>query len=170
MDTNDVWHGLMTEERRISPPRCIIIGAGSRGNEYARAITESTCGVVKAIAEPINFKRAKFGKTFIWHRNVPKKGEEFLDWKHFLAYELNRRDRAAKGEDTEEGIDAAFICTLDEQHVEIIIALAPLNLHIMSEKPLATSLRDCLRIFKTLSPSTSESSQKAIFGIGHVLR
>jgi len=125
---------------------------------------------VAAIAEPIEFKRAQFGKTYIWQEQPSLRGQEFSDWKEFLEYELSRRERAATGQKTEEAIDAAFICTLDEHHAEIISALAPLNLHLMSEKPLATTLASIIAIYKSLSPGGPDSPQKAIFGIGHVLR
>lgn len=112
----------------------------------------------------------QFGKKYIWKEETPRKGEEFNDLKDFIRYEVDRRKRDKAGEETEEGVDAAFICTLDEHHAEIITALAPLNLHLMSEKPLATSLADCLGIFASLLPDGSQSPPRAIFGIGHVLR
>lgn len=66
------------------------------------------------------------------------------------------------------GVDGVFVCTLDETHMEIITALAPLGYHIMSEKPLATTLQDCLKIYRSLQPPDT-SSPRAIFSIGHVL-
>ena len=50
-------------------------------------------------------------------------------------------------------------------HVEVVTELAPLGLHIMCEKPLAISLKDCLRIERVL-----QSYPQRIFAIGHVLR
>jgi predicted dehydrogenase len=55
-------------------------------------------------------------------------------------------------------------------HAEAIIGLAPLNLHILCEKPLATTLDDCLRIYSSLLPNGSQSVPTALFAIGHVLR
>lgn len=80
-----------------------------------------------------------------------------------------RRERQASGEYVLPGVDGIFICTLDHTHKEIILAFAPLDLHIMSEKPLATSLQDCMDIYKTIKPNNGEL-QKSIFTIGHVLR
>lgn len=74
------------------------------------------------------------------------------------------------GASVEPAIDAACVCTLDTQHVEIILALAPLNLHILSEKPLATTLQDCLTVSRSLQPATSDLSPSRVFGVGHVLR
>lgn len=50
------------------------------------------------------------------------------------------------------------------------MALAPLGLHLLSEKPLATTLQGCLAIRNALSFSGSESQLNRIFGVGHVLR
>jgi predicted dehydrogenase len=151
-----------------NPPRILIIGAGSRGNAYARATGRSTNGIVVAVAEPIAYKRQRLGEAYIWGKSGPSEGQSFDDWKSFLSYELDRRERASSGEEVSEGVDAVFICTLDEQHMEVIVGLAELDLHVMCEKPLATTLEDCVKIYKALSPK--EGGQKKIFSIGHVLR
>jgi predicted dehydrogenase len=151
-----------------NPPRLLIIGAGSRGEAYATATKQSTNGIVVAVAEPIAYKRQRLGEKYIWGKAGPSEGQSFDDWRSFLSYELQRRERAARGEKVPEGVDAAFICTLDEQHVEVILGLKELELHIMCEKPLATTLADCVAIYKALKPK--EGDQKKIFGIGHVLR
>lgn len=154
-----------------SPPRILIIGAGSRGNSYARATTQSSNGIVAGVAEPIVYKRQKLGKAFIWGDDADSgEGQEFDGWKQFLEWELKRRERQANGEDVPEGIDAVFICVLDEQHKEVILGLEPLGLHIMCEKPLATSLDDCVAIYKSLLPHGPGTSPARIFSIGHVLR
>lgn len=157
-------------KKQASLPKVLIIGAGSRGNAYATPICSSGNAVIYAVAEPVFSKRQRFGKKHVWHEQKPRSGQEFQTWQEFLDYEQNRRVRAAGGELVEEGVDAAFICTLDEQHAEVITALAPLNLHILSEKPLATTFDDCLSIYSSLQADGTEQEQKAIFGIGHVLR
>jgi len=94
-----------------SPPRILIIGAGSRGQAYARA-TETSCnGIVTAVAEPIAYKRQTFGRTYIWGSDNPQEGQQFSDWTEFIAYETRRREREAAGEDVPPGVDAAFICS-----------------------------------------------------------
>ncbi|KAH6678079.1 NAD binding Rossmann fold oxidoreductase-like protein [Halenospora varia] len=153
-----------------SPPRILIIGAGSRGNAYARATGRSTNGVVVAVAEPIAYKRQQLGARYIWGKSGPSEGQEFEDWKQFLAWEQERRAKAARGDNVPKGVDAAFICVLDEMHKEVIVGLAPLGLHIMCEKPLATSLGDCLSIYKSLLPELPNTAPSKIFSIGHVLR
>ena len=179
MDANNFWYGLTTKKPTSSkPPKILIIGAGSRGNAYARAVTQSTRAIVSAVAEPINHKRKELGRKYIWKGSDPQPDQEFADWRGFVKYELARRERAGAGQRVEDGVDAVFICTLDEQHATIATELSCLNLHIMCEKPLATTLDDCLNIYSSLLPSTDmktssntiDSQPRAIFGIGHVLR
>ncbi|PYH45470.1 Gfo/Idh/MocA family protein [Aspergillus saccharolyticus JOP 1030-1] len=166
------------------PLRFLIIGAGSRGNAYARAVTTSTVGVIHAVAEPHPFKRRQLGHNYIWGTNCPQEGQEFTDWREWLAWETRRRQSASTTTPSNQssptltraiptapaattaGVDGVFICTLDETHAEIIHAIAPLRLHILCEKPLALSLGDCLGVYRVLQPSANTS----IFSIGHVLR
>ncbi|CZT41893.1 related to dehydrogenases and related proteins [Rhynchosporium secalis] len=154
----------------LNPPRLLIIGAGSRGTAYARATGESTNGIVVAVAEPIAYKRKLLGDAYIWGKAGPSEGQEFEDWKQFLTWEQERRIKAARGEDVPEGVDGVFICVLDEMHMETIVGLAPLGLHVMCEKPLATSLDDCVSIYKSLLPDLPNATPSKIFSIGHVLR
>ncbi|VUC19873.1 unnamed protein product [Clonostachys rosea] len=151
-----------------NPPRFIIIGAGSRGRNYAEAAVKASNGLIAAVAEPHDYKRESLGKTFIWGENEePKEGQSFSHWAEFVTYELDRRRRVAAGEENvPEGVDGAFICVLDEMHRDVVVALAPLGLHIMCEKPLACSLQDCLDMYKAIR----QHSSSKIFSIGHVLR
>lgn len=143
-------------------PRFLVIGAGSRGEAYARAVTASTDGIIAAVAEPDDFKRQEFGSKYIWRDAHPAEGQSFSGWKEFLEWETVGR---ASPETDQRPVDGVFICTLDETHVTIIQALAHLNLHIMCEKPLALSMADCLTISKALEPYPAK-----VFSIGHVLR
>ncbi|KFA71499.1 hypothetical protein S40288_08320 [Stachybotrys chartarum IBT 40288] len=151
-----------------SPPRFIIIGAGSRGQKYAEAINVVGCGVVASVADPEKHKRDAVGGKYIWADQAnPGEGQSFSDWKDFLSYEHKRRERIAAGElHVPPGVDGAFICVLDELHHDVLLGLAPLGLHIMCEKPMACSLQDCLSMYKALLPR----QQSNIFSVGHVLR
>jgi predicted dehydrogenase len=120
----------------VHKPRFLVVGAGSRGNSYARALQESGLGVVAAVADPIAFKRKQLGARYIWATSGPQTGQDFADWRDFVKYEQQRRDDEAAGLETPPKIDGAFICVLDHQHVEVASALGPLGLHIMCEKPL----------------------------------
>ena len=145
-------------------PRLLIIGAGARGNAYARAVTESTNGTIAAVAEPIAYKRETLWKKYIRDDNEPTQGQLFTGWEEFYEHECRRRESAKAGQDVPPGVDGVFICTLDETHAEIIAGLAPLGLAVMSEKPLATSWEDCLKICQCLEAVKPRS----IFAIGHV--
>ncbi|RYP40496.1 hypothetical protein DL767_001625 [Monosporascus sp. MG133] len=148
------------------PPRVLIIGAGSRGGAYARCTQESSNGVIAAVAEPDDFKRQQFGRNFIWGQESPPEGSQFSHWRDFIAWEKARQEREEAGEAVPEGVDAAFVCVRDEMHHDVVIALAPLGLHIMCEKPLATTLDDCVSMYRALAPHQKDK----VFSIGHVLR
>lgn len=153
------------ESLSSSQPRFLVIGAGSRGHAYARAVSVSTNGIVAAVAEPDAFKLKEFGQTYIWGSNNPVEGQAFSDWQEFIEWETARRSKNDAQNTAHLPIDGVFICTLDETHVQIIKALAPLNLHIMCEKPLALSMSDCLSISQALAPFPPR-----VVSIGHVLR
>jgi len=154
----------------MSPPRILIIGAGSRGEAYSRAIQSATSGIISCIAEPFTSKRERFGKKFIWKAGAPSEGQSFVGWKEFIQWETTRRAREAAGEhDVPPGVDAAFVCVLDEMHREVVVGLGPLGLHIMCEKPLATRMRDCVDMYRAVRGGVSEEP-KSLFSIGHVLR
>ncbi|KAG0645476.1 putative oxidoreductase [Hyphodiscus hymeniophilus] len=153
-----------------SPPRLVIIGAGNRGIAYGTAIGESTNGICVGVVEPIAQKRRQFGRKYIWGKAEPAPGQEFADWRDFLSWEEERRKRVATGEKgVPDGVDGIFVCVQDRMHKEVVLGLAPLGIHLMCEKPLATSLEDCVAIYKSLLPDSSVPPSK-IFSIGHVLR
>jgi predicted dehydrogenase len=181
----------------MSPPspQFLVIGAGSRGTSYARAVTVATSGTIAAVAEPDDFKRQEFGKKYIWGNGMPRPGQEFLSWRDWLGWAAAKH---TAHEENGQHITGVFICTLDETHAEIIRALAPLNLHIMCEKPLALSLSDCLSISHAVVQNGAQDASEGnsagisaatngehhgavpdgdakrkpskIFSIGHVLR
>ncbi|OJD39722.1 streptomycin biosynthesis protein [Diplodia corticola] len=186
-----------------SPPRILVIGAGSRGHAYASAVAKHTAAVIAAVAEPIAFKRREFVSRFI--TTAEKEEEEgkeqqegagehdeqqhaFADWRDYVEWEKARRARAASASASTSsaagqvppGVDAAFVCVLDEQHREVVEGLAPLGLAVMCEKPLATTLADCVAIYKAMLRGGGGSGSSGgshgninvprIFSIGHVLR
>ncbi|GES58568.1 NAD binding Rossmann fold oxidoreductase [Aspergillus terreus] len=151
----------MTGSHHPQPLRFLVIGAGSRGVAYGRAVTSATPGTIHAVAEPHTFKRTEFGRNFIWGTGEPQDGQSFSDWREWLEWEQRRRNDPHS---TAVGVTGVFICTLDETHAEILHAIAPLNLHILCEKPLTLSLADCLSVYRALQPTDR------IFSIGHVLR
>jgi predicted dehydrogenase len=147
-----------------SPPRLVIVGAGSRGDAFGKAIKDHSNGIFVSVVEPIALKRKQFGRRYIWGKSSSSEGQEFEDWKDFLTWETERRSKAALGQEVIEGCDGIFICVQDRLHKDVILGLAPLGIHIMCEKPLATNLADCVDIFKAVR------SNQQLFSIGHVLR
>jgi len=148
-----------------SAPQFLVIGAGSRGNAYARAVEASTSGCIAAVAEVDPFKRQEFGRRYIWGREgTPQAHQCFAGWEEWIEWEVHRRNDGDADALGYIPITGVFICTLDESHAPIIRALAPLNLHILCEKPLAISLSDCLSISSALSKYPPK-----VVSIGHVL-
>ncbi|KAK3330277.1 hypothetical protein B0H66DRAFT_572395 [Apodospora peruviana] len=167
----DPVDGTVVEETR--PPRLLVIGAGQRGRAYARAVRSDTKGIVVAVAEPDDYKRAEFGRSLIWgDSEPPAEGASFSDWRGFIAYEQQRRARRLAGDgDTPPGVDGVFVCVQDEMHREVVLALTELGgLHIMCEKPLATRLQDCVDMYGALRSNTNANGEQMVFSIGHVLR
>jgi predicted dehydrogenase len=148
-----------------TPPRILIIGAGSRGTAYAEAALSSTNATIAAVCEPNAYKRAEFGRKFIWgeKKDHPEKGQTFVDWREWKDYEIKRRE-SGDG----EGVTAVFVCVLDEMHEEVVCGLAGLGLHICCEKPMSTRLESCGRMVRALRGDGH--AKETIFGICHVLR
>ena len=158
------------------PPRVLVIGAGSRGTAYAEAALQGTNAIIAAVCEPIYSKREAFCKRFIWTGKRPAQpGQQFLDWQQWIEYEEERREDAARGQMVGPGIDAVFVCVLDEMHEEVVCGIAPLGVHICCEKPLSTRLDSCIKMYKALEDAkkinvAEEGKKESIFGICHVLR
>jgi len=87
-----------------------------------------------------------------------------------VQYETTRRERERAGESVERGVDAVFVCVLDEMHEEVVVGIAGLGVHVCCEKPLATRLESCVRIYRALKEAEEESGRGSVFGICHVLR
>ncbi|KAI9808867.1 MAG: hypothetical protein M1826_004034 [Phylliscum demangeonii] len=152
------------------PVRILVIGAGSRGNAYAKAIEKSSLGVIVAVSEPVEQKCLQFGRRYIWGDGEPAEGQRFGDWTEFLRWEQRRRQGESAGVSVSKAIDAVFVCTLDDLHPAIVVALAPLKVHIMCEKPLAATLHDCLDVNMALLDGGRLEEPEVVFGIAHVLR
>lgn len=81
-------------------------------------------------------------------------------------------------EQVEPGVDAVFVCVLDEMHEEVVCGVAGLGgVHICCEKPLATRLQSCVNIYKALQGAEQSGDgvvhgekKDTVFGICHVLR
>lgn len=94
---DDVYLKAPGTQLFLNPPRILIIGAGSRGSAYASASLSSTNSIVAAIAEPIAYKRAEFGRKYVWGERQPEVGQAFEGWQEWVEYERQRRERESKG-------------------------------------------------------------------------
>jgi predicted dehydrogenase len=129
------------------PLTAILIGAGSRGYEayspYALAHPDEIRFV--AVAEPHDARRARFAQA---HAIPPER--QFRTWEDLLA----------QGQIA----DTALVCTLDRTHVEPTVAALEAGYDVLLEKPMATTLADCVRLVQT-AEHTGQLLQ-----ICHVLR
>ncbi|EUC27859.1 hypothetical protein COCCADRAFT_110637 [Bipolaris zeicola 26-R-13] len=153
------------------PPRLLIIGAGSRGAAYADATLLCSNAIIAAVCEPNDFKRAEFGRRYMWGPDgEATPSQSFRDWREWKEYEMQRRERERNGEaNVSKGVDAVFVCVLDELHEEVVCGIADMGLHICCEKPMSTSLESCVKMYQALSKGAREG-RETIFGICHVLR
>ncbi|PWW79710.1 NAD(P)-binding protein [Tuber magnatum] len=142
-----------TPPKPVNSPRILIIGAGSRGHAYARSITTATNGTVVGVAEPDEYKR----RSMVQKYNISDE-LAFTSWTELVG--------ERKGLVTSR-VDGVCVCTLDETHEEIVLAIRPLNLHILCEKPLSTTLESCVRMANTIS---DPDLPPVLLAIGHVLR
>ena len=107
-----------------------IIGAGSRGELFTDIISRvPQWARVVAVAEPRREQREALAAKHA----IPREGL-FTDWR-----ELASRPRS---------FDAVVICTMDRDHVEPAVAFTDMGCHMLLEKPMATTLEDCMRIAK----------------------
>jgi predicted dehydrogenase len=180
-----------------TPPRILIIGAGSRGTSYAEAALSSSNATIACICEPNEFKRNAFGSRFIWpSTGVPAFGQSFPDWRDWVKYEKGRQESLKTGTGlTGVGgfapiiVDAVFVCVLDEMHEEVVCGVAGLGVSICVEKPLGTRLDGCGRMYMALKDAEKRcegesadgeadvncdgkvtKGKETVFGICHVLR
>lgn len=194
-NTTDSTAFLKAPEKQhfTSPPRILIIGAGSRGTSYAASALSCSNATIAAVCEPNTYKRNEFGRKFIWGDGVPPFGTAFPDWKDWVKYEKERQESAktGKGLTGEAGfkpviVDAVFVCVLDEMHEEVLCGIAGLGVHVCCEKPLSTGLKSCINIYRALKDAGMENGctnggadgttndvakrKETVFGICHVLR
>lgn len=88
--------------------RFLVIGAGSRGGSYARAIKTSTDGTIVGVAEINKYKRNTFRQMY----NIAE-DMAFTDWQELVTEEGQQKLK------DNGGVDGMLICTLDHTHVEV---------------------------------------------------
>ena len=103
----------------MQPITAVVLGAGSRGENYASydKVAPQDLKIV-AVAEPREDRRVRLAQA---HGIAPENC--FSSWE-----ELLNRPRMA---------DAAFVCTLDDDHMAPSIRALEQGYHILLEKPMS---------------------------------
>ena len=115
----------------MKPITAIVLGAGSRGSTYARYAKDFPGELqIIAVAEPREDRR----KLLAEELGVPEENR-FASWQALLA-----KQRMA---------DCAFVCTLDDDHTEPAIRAMELGYHLLLEKPMSNTEKECRLIADT---------------------
>jgi predicted dehydrogenase len=122
-----------------------LVGAGLRGQTYARHAHASGKGRVVAIAEPDPARRAAAAAEF----GVPAR-HVYEGWA-----ELTAHARLA---------DAAIVATQDRDHVGPAVRLADLGYHVLLEKPMAADEAESVAIAEAVERN------QVMLAVCHVLR
>jgi predicted dehydrogenase len=122
-----------------------LVGAGLRGQSYARHALAAGTGRVVAVAEPDPYRRESAAAEF----GVPPE-RTYADWTHLAA-----AGRLA---------DAAIIATQDRLHTGPAVRMADLGYHILLEKPMATDEDEAIEI------AEAARRNEIILAVCHVLR
>lgn len=127
------------------PVSYIIIGAGSRGTNYATyALRHPNQAEVVGVAEPREPARLRL----VTEHDIPP-DNVYTDWR-----EVANREKFA---------DAVVITTQDAMHLEPALALAAKGYHILLEKPMAPTAAACRQIVEAVK------ANGVILGVGHVM-
>ena len=123
-----------------------LAGAGGRGHMFADWVRSNVFpGAVVAIAEPNDERRAAIAEM----HNIPA-DRQFRHWEEML--ELPRL------------ADILLNTTMDRVHLQVSIAAMRAGYHMLLEKPMATSLEDCIEIDRV------RSETNRIVSVCHSLR
>lgn len=123
----------------------IIIGAGSRGTNYASLLSRHPDVKIVGLAEPRDFYRNRLVEQY----DIPRENV-YIEWK-----EASNKNKFA---------DAVIIATQDDMHVDPAIAFAEKGYHVLLEKPMAQNENECERLYKNIK------DKDIMFGVCHVLR
>ncbi|KAF8897389.1 hypothetical protein BD779DRAFT_1667376 [Infundibulicybe gibba] len=137
------------------PITLAVIGCGQRGKSYTKYALEcpEQCKVV-ACAEPRPKTQQHFAKLHQIDDTLV-----FRTWQDLHAASAETISTIGK-----RLADAVLIAVQDHMHLEVALAFADQGYHILCEKPMATSVEDCIKMEMAIK------SSKVIFGMGHVMR
>ncbi|KAK7077006.1 hypothetical protein SK128_015737 [Halocaridina rubra] len=124
----------------------VLVGGGNRGKNYAAYATKyPELFEILAVAEP-----REHARKYIQDAHAIPKEHCYDGWQSLI-----KKPKLS---------DCALVCTQDRDHVEPAVALAKLGYHILLEKPMAVTEKDCRLIY--------EACQEAgvMLAVCHVLR
>ncbi len=128
----------MSEQLRVG-----VIGCGRMGAFHMRNFGQLDCARLVAVAEPDETARRRaVGETRV---------TEYSDWRDLIEFGV-------------EELDAISIACPSEQHAEVALGALEAGLHVLVEKPIATTLPDALR----MRGAAFEADRKLM--VGHVER
>ncbi|EDR12932.1 uncharacterized protein LACBIDRAFT_183239 [Laccaria bicolor S238N-H82] len=132
-----------------------VIGCGQRGKAYTKYALSypERCKVV-AIAEPRPQTQKHFAKLHKVDQTLV-----FDTWQDLHAASAETISTIGK-----RLADAVLIAVQDNLHLEVAVAFAQQGYHILCEKPMATSVEDCINMENAIKEAGT------IFGMGHVMR
>lgn len=115
------------------PVRAVLVGAGNRGREVYGAWARKHPDRMRivAVADPDAGRRAEAQAQHAIADSLA-----FSDW----------RELVAAGEAGKFEAEACLVCTQDAMHVEPCLAALKAGWHVLLEKPMATTPRDCLAL------------------------
>ncbi|HUC07543.1 MAG TPA: Gfo/Idh/MocA family oxidoreductase [Solirubrobacterales bacterium] len=120
-----------------------MIGCGRMGAFHVRNYAQIDCAQLVAVAEPSEEarRRATAGTGVV----------EFSDWRELIEFGADE-------------LDAVSIACPSEYHAEVALEALAADLHVLVEKPIATTLPDALR----MRGAAMENDRKLM--VGHVER
>jgi UDP-N-acetylglucosamine 3-dehydrogenase len=128
----------LSEQLRIG-----VVGCGRMGSFHVRNYTQIDCAQLVAVADPSEEAR---------RRAVAGTGAvEFSDWRELIQFGADE-------------LDAVSIACSSEHHAEVALEALAADLHVLVEKPIATTLPDALR----MRGAAIEADRKLM--VGHVER
>ncbi|MDR0598971.1 MAG: Gfo/Idh/MocA family oxidoreductase [Treponema sp.] len=132
----------------MEPVKVLLLGAGSRGTHVYAEYAKMNPGMMKiaAVAEPSEARR-----NVIQEEHGLEPGRVFTGWKDAM--------NALPAE-----TEAVIIATQDKMHAEALAEAMKRNLHILCEKPIVPTLRECRDIER------KSADFDKVFMVAHVLK
>jgi predicted dehydrogenase len=128
----------VSEQLRIG-----VVGSGRMGGFHIRNYAQLDCAQLVAVADPSEESRRRaLGDTRV---------SEYADWREMIEFGA-------------EELDAVSIACPSEYHAEVALEALAAGLHVLVEKPIATTLPDALR----MRGAALEADRKLM--VGHVER